>query len=145
MHLGGDRNFSYLIGDVRSGEAAAVDPGFGAAGFCDEAKRHDLRIKYILVTHGHEDHIAAAGELIRMTGAALYAGREDNVSGATGLNDGERLSLGDRPISAISTPGHTAGHVCFLCENRLATGDLLFCGKVGGTGTYFPGSSARQE
>jgi hydroxyacylglutathione hydrolase len=145
LHLGGDRNFSYLIGDFPSGKAAAVDPGFGADRFRNEAERYGLRIKFILVTHGHDDHTAAAGELVRMTGAELYAGKEENIPGATGLNDGDLLPLGDRSISVFVTPGHTAGHACYLFENRLMTGDLLFCGKVGGTGSYFPGSSARAE
>jgi len=145
LHLGGDRNFSYLIGDYLSGEAAAIDPGFSPDRFREEADRHRLRIKYILVTHGHEDHGAAADDLARMTGAALYAGEKEGVRNALGLNDGDRLALGNRLVSVLATAGHTVGHVCYLFENRLMTGDLLFCGKVGGTGAYFPGSSARQE
>ena len=145
LHLGGDRNFSYLIGDCPSGEAAAVDPGYAAGRFNGEAERRGLRIKYILITHGHDDHMAAAGELALMTGATLYAGEDEGVRNALGLSDGDRLALGNRLVSVLATAGHTVGHVCYLFENRLMTGDLLFCGKVGGTGAYFPGSSARQE
>jgi hydroxyacylglutathione hydrolase len=145
LHPGGDRNFSYLVGDIPSGEAAAVDPGFRPEQFALEAERHGLKIKYILVTHGHGDHVAAAGKLKRMSGAKLYAGRAEGVKSAEGLNDGDRVPLGMRFIRTISTPGHTPGHVCYLVENRLITGDLLFCGKVGGTGPGFPGSSARAE
>jgi hydroxyacylglutathione hydrolase len=145
LHLGGDRNFSYLLGDSASGEAAAVDPGFCPERFHDEAERRGFKIKYIFVTHGHSDHMEAAGELVRVSGAILYAGKEEEVKGAQSLQDGDRLALGTRSIQAFSTPGHTAGHVCYLFENRLMTGDILFCGKVGGTGAFFPGSSARAE
>ena len=56
-----------------------------------------------------------------------------------------QLSLGNLVVEAVSTPGHSPGHFCFLFGGHLVTGDILFCGKVGGTGAYFPGSSARQE
>lgn len=145
LHFGGDRNFSYLFGDALSGEGAVVDPGFRPGGFVDAAEQHGLKIKHILVTHDHTDHMAAAGELGRFSGARLYAGKTEILEDAGVLSDGDSLSLGDRTIEILSTPGHTAGHMCYLFENRLMTGDLLFCGKVGGTGPGFPGSSARAE
>ena len=145
MHLGGDRNFCYLIGDVRSGDAAAVDPGFQAARFADAASERGLQIKRILITHGHSDHADKAGALAKITGATVYAGKEEKVPKASILSDGELLMLGDKPILAYHTPGHTPGHMCYLFGKRLLTGDLLFCGKVGGTGSHFPGSSAQAE
>ena len=80
-----------------------------------------------------------------LTGAVIHAGPEDQVPGAESLTDGQVISLGKLSITALATSGHSPGHFCFLCEGRLVTGDILFCGKVGGTGSYFPGSSARQE
>jgi hydroxyacylglutathione hydrolase len=145
LHLGGDRNFCYLLGDRSSGEAAAVDPGFRADQFAEAATDRDLRIRHILITHGHEDHMDRAGELVRITGATLYAGKEEKVPGASSLVDGEELALGKKRVLVLHTPGHTPGHICYLFDKRLITGDLLFCGKVGGTGRYFPGSSARAE
>jgi hydroxyacylglutathione hydrolase len=145
LHLGGDRNFSYLFGDVLSGEGAAIDPGFRPDEFVAAAERHNLKIKHVLITHGHADHMAAAGELVRFSGARLYVGKDEVLEGAGILSDGDGLPLGDRTIGILSTPGHTAGHMCYLFENRLMTGDLLFCGKVGGTGPGFPGSDARAE
>lgn len=145
LHLGGDRNFCYLIGDRRSGEAAAVDPGFRADLFAAAAAERNLKVKLILITHGHCDHAAAADEMARLTRAALYAGKEEKVPGATALGDDERLALGERTILVYHTPGHSPGHLCYLFEKKLITGDLLFCGKVGGTGRHFPGSSTRAE
>lgn len=145
MHLGGDRNFCYLLGDIESGEAAAVDPGFRAARFAAAASDRGLRITRILITHGHSDHADKAGELAKITGAAVYAGRGENVPQAVALNDGELLPLGRKAVLAFHTPGHTPGHMCYLFGKRLITGDLLFCGKVGGTGSSFPGSSAEAE
>ena len=145
LHLGGDRNFSYLLGDAASGEAAVVDPGFEPGRLLDIAVDHELQIHHILITHGHSDHIGGAARLVELTGAALYAGAEDRVPGAGPLADGQEIALGGRPVQALRTPGHSPGHFCYLFEGHLVTGDILFCGKVGGTGDYFPGSSAEAQ
>ncbi len=145
IHLGGDRNFCYLVGDRASGEAVAIDPGFDAPGFASIASNQGLAIKHILITHGHSDHMEQADALIDLTGADVFAGGQDHVSGATALADGQEFSLGKHTLTALATPGHSPGHFCFLCEGFLVTGDLLFCGKIGGTGSYFKGSSAEQQ
>ena len=145
IHLGGDRNFCYLLGDPDSGDAAAVDPGFEPEKFLEIAETEGLTITEILFTHGHPDHTGGAAALPALTGARMRGGAEDLITGAEALEDGQVILLGDLEITALATPGHSPGHFCFLCEGRLVTGDILFCGKVGGTGTYFKGSSARQE
>lgn len=145
LHLGGDRNFCYLLGDRQSNVAAAVDPGFGAARFAEAAKERDLKIEKILVTHAHSDHVGEAKKLMQLTNAVLYAGKEENLSNAVTINDGEPLNVGQCTITPYHTPGHSPGHFCYLFGDKLITGDLLFCGKVGGTGDYFPGSSPEAE
>ncbi len=145
LHLGGDRNFCYLLGDPATGEAAAFDPGFDAEGLHRSAQEHELTIKTILLTHGHTDHMAQAARLVELTGARLLAGAADQVPGAQDLADNAELAVGNLTLYALHTPGHTPGHFCYLCQEYLVTGDLLFCGKVGGTGSHFPGSSATQE
>jgi hydroxyacylglutathione hydrolase len=145
LHLGGDRNFCYLMGDRYSREAAAVDPGFAPGQFVKAAAERSLIIKMILITHGHSDHSGKSSELAQLTGAPIYAGAEEKVTGALPVRDGDRLSLGEKVVLVCHTPGHSPGHVCYLFEDRLITGDLLFCGKVGGTGSHFPGSSTQAE
>jgi hydroxyacylglutathione hydrolase len=143
--LGGDRNFGYLCGDFQSGIAAAVDPGFGANLFMEAASDRKLAIKMILITHAHSDHIGQAEELAKLTEAPIYAGEQEAVSSAAVVRDGDRLLLGNCAVLALHTPGHSPGHFCFLFDAKLVTGDLLFCGKVGGTGSHFPGSSPEEE
>lgn len=145
LHLGGDRNFSYLLGDVRTGEAAAVDPGFRPDRIAEIAHDRGLRIRHVLITHGHPDHAGGAAELATLTGAGIRAGRQERVAGAQPLEEGDVVHLGARRLLAFHLPGHSPGHFCFLFEGRLLTGDLLFCGKVGGTGPGFPGSSDDAE
>lgn len=130
LHLGGDRNFSYLFGDRVSGEGAVVDPGYGPDDLAAAARDAGLQVLHVLITHGHSDHVDGLDRLVELTGATVAAGP---------------VRLGGRVVTALPTPGHARDHVCWLYEGFLATGDLLFCGKVGGTGAFFPGSSAEAE
>jgi hydroxyacylglutathione hydrolase len=145
-HVGGDRNWQYLLADPSEPAAAwMVDPGHAAAAAADLARRRGLRIATILITHGHGDHCGAAAELAELTGAEVWAGRADLLPGARPLADGQDLLLGKLTVRALFTPGHAPDHFVFRCGDALISGDLLFCGKVGGTGEYFPGSSAAEE
>ena len=145
LHLGGDRNFCYVLGDLRSGQAAVVDPGFRANQLADSVAERRMEIRYILITHAHSDHIGQARKLAGITGAVLFAGAKEGMPGAEVASDGQKWYLGEKTVLAFSTPGHSPGHMCYLFENRLMTGDLLFCGKVGGTGLHFPDSSPAEE
>jgi hydroxyacylglutathione hydrolase len=144
-HLGGDRNFCYLFGDPDRGVAAAFDPGYEPDHLHAVAAQQGLRITEILVTHGHGDHVGGVARLVELTGAVVRAGAGEDVPGARALADDERIPIGNLVVTALSTPGHTRDHYCFLADGNLVTGDLLFCGKVGGTGPSFPGSSAESE
>jgi glyoxylase-like metal-dependent hydrolase (beta-lactamase superfamily II) len=145
VHLGGDRNWSYLLGDRRSGRGAIVDPGFQPQELARLAAERELAVQHILITHGHSDHTGGAARLVEMTGASLHAHPNERVAGALPLEDGSHFSLGRKRILCFFTPGHSPGHMVHLFEGRLMTGDLLFCGKIGGTGMFFPGSSPEAE
>ncbi|MFO7608844.1 MAG: hydroxyacylglutathione hydrolase family protein [Candidatus Krumholzibacteriia bacterium] len=145
LHLGGDRNFHYLLGDPATRRAAAVDPGYAPARFAALAEAQGLVIDAILITHGHADHTGGAAHLAALTGAPVLAGAADAVPGAQALADGQTVTVGGLAITALATPGHAPDHFCFLAAPFLVTGDLLFCGKVGGTGAPFPGSSAQDQ
>ncbi|HOX25982.1 MAG TPA: hydroxyacylglutathione hydrolase family protein [Candidatus Krumholzibacteria bacterium] len=145
VHLGGDRNWQYLIADPATGDACAVDPGHAPRELADLAQRRGVAIRVILITHGHGDHTGGAVELAALTRAAVRAGRAGVVPGATVVHDGETIAVGRLRIQALLTPGHAPDHVAYRCGDALLTGDLLFCGKVGGTGPSFAGSSAAAE
>lgn len=126
---------TYLIG---SREVAVLDPG-------PDDDRHfdaimsaaDGAIRWILVTHTHQDHSPLAKRLAAHTGAELIGlpppddGRQDSafVPGRTPA-DGERLALGEMPLIAIHTPGHASNCVCYLLEHErlLFTGDHVLEG-----------------
>jgi hydroxyacylglutathione hydrolase len=138
VHISGDRNFSYLIGDEASREGAVVDPGSDAELLVERARKLGLKLVWILNTHGHYDHTSANDAVRQLSGAKIAAfGGGDHP-----LRDGEILPLGKLGIRVIHTPGHTPDSTCFLVKGKLVTGDTLFVGKIGGTGDA---ASARLE
>ncbi len=152
LSLGGDRNFSYLLSAAPVGSrtddtlpGAVVDPGFAPDDLFAFAQAQQVRIEHILITHGHSDHVGGAVRLAELTGAPVRAGAAEAVTGALPLTDDDEFRLAGQTIRALATPGHSPGHFCFLFGDNLMTGDLLFCGKVGGTGPFFEGSSSEQE
>ena len=129
IRCGGDRNFSYLLGDEESLEATLVDPGYGPEMLVERVRARGLRLLWILNTHGHSDHTGGNDTVRRLTRARLAAFGGGDVP----LQDGDRLPLGRREIQVIHTPGHTGDSICLLIDGKLFTGDTLFVGKIGGT------------
>jgi hydroxyacylglutathione hydrolase len=136
--VGQMQNFSYLIGDSK--EAAITDPGWDIDKILEIAKKHDLEIKYILVTHSHYDHINEIKNISDFTSATVYVHEEDaediidkGVDKIKTVKEGDEIKVGKLIIKVLHTPGHTPGSVCFLVENKLITGDTLFVENIGRT------------
>lgn len=127
--VGGDRNFAYLVGDQGTREVAAIDPGSGPELVVRRSGLLGVKVRFVLNTHGHQDHTGGNLVVQRLTGAKLAA----FAGGDLPLQDGDLLHLGDLRIKTLHTPGHTADSVCFLAGENLVTGDTLFVGKIGGT------------
>lgn len=89
----------------------------------------------ILQTHGHMDHVQALPDLVAKLGVPVHAypGDDYPVTIDRELSDGETLSLGNREVKVLHTPGHTPGGTCFLVGRHLISGDTLFPGGPGNT------------
>ena len=134
LRAGGDRNFTYLIADEASGEAAVIDPGFAVDDILGLLDRHGLTLKYVINTHDHIDHTLGNAKMRIQTGAQIAMHENSRSYRDVELRDGDTLMLGEVPLRIIHTPGHTADGICIHAGNELVTGDTLFVGKVGGTG-----------
>lgn len=135
-------NFSYIIADENTKEAAIVDSSFNAAEIISTIKSNGFSLKYIINTHGHSDHTAGNAELRSIFGAKILAYNLSKADLDLPLNDGEILHIGKIEIKIIYTPGHTTDSICLLVDGKkLLTGDTLFVGECGRT--EFQGGSAK--
>jgi sulfur dioxygenase len=136
--------YTYVLADPESKEAVIIDSVLETVE--RDLKLLDdlgLKLKFILDTHIHADHVTGAGTIRLRTGAKSAVNRVANVPCADiALKDGDELSFGKYRIKAIATPGHTDACMTFLCENMAFTGDALL---IRGTGrTDFQSGSAEQ-
>lgn len=133
VKTGGDRNFSYLIGDESSRLAAVVDPAYDPERMAEIAEGYSMTVRYLINTHGHSDHVNGNAAFVRLTGAQTVG--HPLLCPNIPVEDGDELDLGKCVLRFIHTPGHSPDAICILVNRHLITGDTLFVGKVGGTGS----------
>ena len=135
--------YTYLLGDPESREAVIIDPVIEMVERDIKLiKDLDLKLKYVLETHVHADHVTASGELRARLGAQVgVSSAYDLICPNLSLNDGEELNFGNQKIKIIHTPGHTNGCLSFYTNGMIFTGDALLIRSCGRT-DFQAGSSA---
>ena len=132
---------SYLVFDPKTKEAAAFDTGATAQPMLDFAAANQLKIKLILLTHTHVDHIADLARLKKETGAPAFVGEHEGFSDAEAFAAGKIFSLGNLQMEARQTSGHARGGITFvisgLAKRVAVVGDALFCCSMGGGAISF--------
>ena len=147
-------NNVYLVLDKKSKKGVLVDATEMLPEIIDAAKGYD--IEYILLTHGHFDHILGLNNLKKFFCAKAVINENDkivsdNINEFTRLfnlpdsipptyeefvKDGDKINCGNLIFKVITTPGHTEGGVCYLIDDKLFSGDTLFRGSVGRTDLF---------
>ena len=130
-------NNGYVLADPATKEAYLIDAPAQVERLLDEAK--DFRVKAVLVTHTHADHVAGYADLKRLSDLPV-AVHADDVARLPGEPDlllahGDVLAIGTTRIRVLHTPGHTPGGVCLHLDGALISGDTLFPGGPGRTGS----------
>jgi len=125
-------NFSYVIADENTREAAIVDPDFNS----DEIKKFlvedNLKLIFIIDTHDHVDHIVGNDELRVRFGAKTAAHRLSKIATDVRIDEGDVIRVGSVSVRVLYTPGHSADSICLLVnDTKLLTGDTLYVGSVG--------------
>ncbi len=132
-------NFSYIIADEVSKEAAIVDPSFNADDIIRLLRGKNLKVKFLINTHSHRDHVANNEAIETHFGAEVIAHKLAKIDKNIDVVDGSVIKLGEVVVRVIHTPGHSADSICLLVDNKLLTGDTLFVGDCGRTD--LPGGS----
>lgn len=159
----------WLLLDEESGAFAIIDPSASIEQILQSVRQRGLdekKLQYILLTHGHFDHILSVDLLKEASGAPvlIHAGDESSLTNAEHngykyffrrdltmqpadriLQDGDLLPFGSSSIRVMSTPGHTRGSVCYLVGNAMFTGDTLFDQDIGRTDLYGGSMEQLQE
>lgn len=119
--------YTYIIADPNSKEAAIIDPVLGMAPRdLKLIEEMSLKLKVILETHIHADHVTGAGLLADKLGAKIALSEKANAKGADILlKDHDQIEIGNLKIKVLETPGHTKTCLCYLLTDRVFTGDSL--------------------
>lgn len=152
----------YIVGCEESGEGMIIDPGDEAEVIVARFRELGLKLKYILLTHGHVDHISAVAEVRHALGGKIAMNEKDHFlvesAGAQAaifdlqppapftvdqnLSDGDQLTVGTLAFKVLETPGHSPGGICFQSDVAVFVGDTLFFDSIGRTD--LPGGSYEQ-
>jgi hydroxyacylglutathione hydrolase len=150
-----------IIGDENTQEGMVIDPGDDIEEILALIRKHSLKIKQIVITHAHIDHVGGAMKLRKLTGAPVLLNQNDyallkmldvqaawigmpspgSVDIDQSLGHADKVTAGTLEAGVIHTPGHTEGSIClyFATEKKLIAGDTLFAGSIGRTD--LPGGS----
>ena len=159
LTLGAYQTNCYLVRAADSKTCAVIDPGYEPETVLGKVQELGLTVDAVLLTHGHFDHVGGVEAIVKATGCALWTHRNDwslfpnpinkrlypianrDFAEVSFCEDQEEITAGGLTFTVFETPGHTAGSVCYLCENALFSGDTLFAGSCGRTD--LPGGSKR--
>ena len=150
-----------IIGDETTHEGMVIDPGDDIEEILALIRKHSLKVKQIVITHAHIDHVGGAMKLRKITGAPVLLNQNDyallkmldvqaawigvpspgSVDIDQSLGHADKVNAGTLEAGVIHTPGHTEGSIClyFATEKKLIAGDTLFAGSIGRTD--LPGGS----
>ena len=138
---------------LQSKEAVLIDCTEPSDDIIGKIKEYGAKLKYILITHGHFDHVLGINYFKEKTNAKVFV-HEDDVEEILGINnflkrfnmpeveipkfdkklkDGDEIDFGKNKIKVIHTPGHTKGGVCYLIQDNLFSGDTIFYECIGRT------------
>jgi len=158
IQVGNMAVFAYIVGDTESGEGLVVDPAANTDEIISVANESNIKIKYIVNTHGHVDHIGGNADMKEKTGAEIIIHKDDaqtivsvppmmlrmfhakaSPPADITVKNGDTITVGNVELKVLHTPGHSPGGISLYMPGYVITGDTLFVESVGRTD--LPGGS----
>lgn len=132
-------NFTYIIADEESSDAAIIDPAWDLEEIFHALKKNGWRAKYVINTHTHFDHVLGNEQVAGVTGAKIVQHKNSPLEKHVAVSDGDVIEIGSIRLHVLHTPGHSKDSMCLILDDQLIfTGDTLFVGNCGRTD--LPGS-----
>lgn len=132
-------NFTYIVADEDSGDAAIIDPSWDLDDVFHALKKNGWKAKYVINTHTHFDHVLGNEQVAEVTGAKIIQHENSKLQKDVAVKDGDTIEVGSIKMKVMHTPGHSKDSICLILDNQLIfTGDTLFVGNCGRTD--LPGS-----
>jgi len=142
IQVGNMQNFTYILEDEGSGEGIIIDPSWDLDKIEQVIKRNDLKIRYIVNTHHHFDHILGNEAMKKLTNAKIIQHEASELKFDIAVTDGDKISFGDNELLVIHTPGHSKDSICLVGDGKIFSGDTLFVGNCGRID--LPGGSSKE-
>ncbi|HYV51749.1 MAG TPA: MBL fold metallo-hydrolase [Candidatus Eisenbacteria bacterium] len=136
-------NFTYILADENTRESAVIDPSWDLEKIFAILNKNGWKVKYIINTHTHFDHILGNEQVAAVTGAKIIQHKESTEKYDIAVEGGQIIEVGKIVIRIVHTPGHSKDSVSLVVDNELVlTGDTLFVGNCGRVD--LPGSDASE-
>ena len=143
IEVGQMANFTYIVADEENGEAAVIDPSWDLDKIFQTLKKNNWRVKYIINTHTHFDHVIGNEQVAELTAAKIVQHKNSQLEKDIAVSDGDTIEIGRIRLRVLYTPGHSKDSICLLLDDQfILTGDTLFVGNCGRVD--LPGSDAKE-
>ncbi|MGE3858383.1 MAG: hydroxyacylglutathione hydrolase family protein [Nitrososphaeraceae archaeon] len=141
--VGNMANFTYLIIDDEEKETAIIDPSWDLEKIFELLKINQYKVKYIINTHSHFDHILGNDQIVEITKCKVIQHQNSKIKHDISVNDGDEITLGKTQLRVVFTPGHSNDSICLIIDSKIIiTGDTLFVGNCGRTD--LPGGNPKE-
>lgn len=142
LEVGNMQNFTYILKDEATNEAVIIDPSWDLDLVIETIERNALKVKYIINTHHHFDHIIGNDTMVKYTHSKILQHESSTLKNDVKLSNGEKIKFGNSELIVMHTPGHSKDSICLVGDGKIFSGDALFVGNCGRVD--LPGGSAKE-